>query len=76
MTDELRDRRTAEVVHKFYYDLLCQDDALNALAASGVPADPDRLHAAVEAYDGLTHSLTAIFDPAMVTEARDVVSVD
>lgn len=67
MTDELRDHRTAEVVHKLYHDLLTQEDALKALAAVGVPADPDRLHAAVEAYDGFTHQLAAIFDPAMVT---------
>ena len=68
MTDELRDRRTAEVVHKHYHDLMTQEDALKALAACGAPADPDRLHTAA-AYDGFTHHLAAIFDPAMVTEA-------
>ena len=70
MIDHLKDRRTAEVVHKRYHDLMTQEDALKALAACGAPADADRLDAAVEAYDEFTCSLAAILQPAMATEGR------
>ena len=69
MTNELRDRQAAEAVHKHYWDLLSEADALTALVACGVLADPERLHAALKAYDGFTHALGATLDPTTVPEA-------
>lgn len=66
-TDELTDRRTAEVVHKYYFGLMTETQAVAALRACGVgDVHPDRLHAAVEVYTDFTRALDRIMgtDPA------------
>ncbi|MFO0847293.1 MAG: hypothetical protein U0871_01860 [Gemmataceae bacterium] len=66
--DELRDRRSAEVIHKLYFGLMTEDQAVAALNGCGVAsADPERLAAALEVYDLFTHHLGAVMDPAHVT---------